>query len=573
MSELINNKFKVNDENDGIDLSEILVVSLRRKFIVGSFSLVSFVVSAIYAFSIPKVWEGNFQIVLSDNNNSTTLSSLASSRLAQLAGINIGTKGNQLKTEVEVLKSPSLLLKVFEFVKKKKSNGSKNLDMKFIHWKGALDIELSRDTSVLNITYQDNDKDLVLPVLNKLSNIYQDYSGKKRRREIEIAMNYLEKEIQKYKIKNIESLRNEEDFAIANDIGIYTTDSKPFIKSTIENSPGMDNNLSLQPVTTNVEILRLKAVNKLRNITFKLKSLNESLNTDEFINVIEDIPQLKKPRAELKIIESKIAKNSAIFKENDESIRLLKKQKNEYEKFIKDSYRKILESEKSIAEAEIKAAERPKGVITKYKELYGQSLLDANTLMTLENQYRIIELENAKISDPWELITNPTLLYYPVAPQKKKIAFVATVIGTILGIITALIYDRSRNIIFSIKDISSLVRWKVIDVFSSSNINSWNEPLEIIANNYKNKNENKLGIFLLSSFTSEEKEIISKSFSNFLEKNSFKVSEEFNNLLNYESFITFIKLGSTNKSKLITANQYLNLQEKNMIGLIAIKDK
>ena len=86
----------------------------------------------------------------------------------------------------------------------------------------ALEIELSRDTSVLNITYKDTDKEIILPVLNKISDAYQKYSGKKRRREIELAMNYLEKEIEKYQLRNIDSLRKEEDFAIANDIGIYS---------------------------------------------------------------------------------------------------------------------------------------------------------------------------------------------------------------------------------------------------------------------------------------------------------------------------------------------------------------
>ena len=112
-----------------------------------------------------------------------------------IAGISIGGKGNQLKTEVEILKSPSNLLRVFEFVKKEKSKGIKDFDIKFDIWKRGLEIELSRDTSVLNITYNDNDKEIILPVLNKISDAYQEYSGKKRRREIELAINYLEKEI------------------------------------------------------------------------------------------------------------------------------------------------------------------------------------------------------------------------------------------------------------------------------------------------------------------------------------------------------------------------------------------
>ena len=86
---------------------------------------------------------------------------MANSSLFQLAGINLGGGGNQLKTEVEILKSPSILYRVFEFVRDKKSNRQDDEDMKFIIWKRALEVELSRGTSVLNLSYKDNDKDLI----------------------------------------------------------------------------------------------------------------------------------------------------------------------------------------------------------------------------------------------------------------------------------------------------------------------------------------------------------------------------------------------------------------------------
>lgn len=564
------------NEEEGIDLTEILNICIRRKIIVGGFSVVSFAVSAFYAFSIPKVWEGNFQIVLSNDKNSSQLSSLAGSRLAQLAGISIGGRGTQLKTEVEILKSPSILFQVFEFVRKEKSKGSQESEMKFINWKGALDIELSRDTSVLNITYQDNDKDIILPVLNKISNIYQDYSGKKRRREIELAMNFLKNEIESYREKNLESLRKEEDFAIANDIGIFSIDSKSLVSPTLENNTSFNEGTSyFQPITTNVESLRLKSVNKLRNITFRLERLNRSDNSDEFINSIQNIPipQLKESQRELKLIENKLAQSLAIFQENDESIRLLKKQKEQYENLIKSSYRKILESEKSIAEAEIKAAERPKGVITRYKELYAQYLLDANTLLGLENQYRFIELEKSKISDPWELITNPTVLYYPVAPEKKKIAFVSTVIGTILGIFTSIVYDRSKNTIYGLSDISSIVDWRIIDKFSSSDINSWTEPLELIEINFRNNLKGNLGVLFLDDFKNEEKELINSTLSRNIKNNSLIISNSLKDIVVCDSIIVICKIGLTSKTHFKKVSHTLNTQEKSIIGLIAIDEK
>ena len=66
---------------------------------------------------------------------------------------------------------------------------------------------------------------------------------------------------------------------------------------------------------------------------------------------------------------------------------------------------------------------RPKGVLLKYKELIRNAYRDEATLVALENQLRDFEIESSKQMDPWELITKPTLLSNPVAPNKKEIAF------------------------------------------------------------------------------------------------------------------------------------------------------
>ena len=51
----------------------------------------------------------------------------------------------------------------------------------------------------------------------------------------------------------------------------------------------------------------------------------------------------------------------------------------------------------------------------------------------LENKIRFTNLEKAKTEDPWELISKPTLVVTPVAPNKKMIVFASSLIGFIAG--------------------------------------------------------------------------------------------------------------------------------------------
>ena len=77
-------------------------------------------------------------------------------------------------------------------------------------------------------------------------------------------------------------------------------------------------------------------------------------------------------------------------------------------------------AKKADAQARLNASKRPEGVLIKYRQLLSTAAKDQFTLDKLENQYRALLLEKARSEDPWELITKPTLLPYPVAPKRKK---------------------------------------------------------------------------------------------------------------------------------------------------------
>ena len=52
----------------------------------------------------------------------------------------------------------------------------------FSNWKNKkLSIELQEDTSILNVIYRDKNQKFILPVLEKMSSTYQEYSGKRKK--------------------------------------------------------------------------------------------------------------------------------------------------------------------------------------------------------------------------------------------------------------------------------------------------------------------------------------------------------------------------------------------------------
>ena len=53
-------------------------------------------------------------------------------------------------------------------------------------------IELKKGTSILNISYKDKDKNSILPVLEKLSSTYQNYSGERNKKINQFSQDSLE---------------------------------------------------------------------------------------------------------------------------------------------------------------------------------------------------------------------------------------------------------------------------------------------------------------------------------------------------------------------------------------------
>ena len=174
------NNIKVDSENgEIIELDQIFLTLLNEKKLISIFAFFSVLLSVFFALISKRVWEGEFQIVLRDQN--TQISKDINPALSDIIGIQ--TNSSSLKTEVAILRSPYVLMSIFQDIKKEKisKNQSSFNKLKFKEWRSkSLKIGLDKGTSVLNLSYRDSDKNSILSVLNKISTTYQEYSDKQR---------------------------------------------------------------------------------------------------------------------------------------------------------------------------------------------------------------------------------------------------------------------------------------------------------------------------------------------------------------------------------------------------------
>ena len=146
MSKEDNNKLEEISNSEDFNLSIFFKNIKRNKLIIASFTSITFLLSIIYLILKSPVYEGKFQIVLSEAKK-TSKNPLDAARQSllfnnpQLGNIFGSFSGGSLEilTEVEILRSPSILLPVFNRVKEQKlSKGIDVSEWEFLGWRKKL---------------------------------------------------------------------------------------------------------------------------------------------------------------------------------------------------------------------------------------------------------------------------------------------------------------------------------------------------------------------------------------------------------------------------------------------------
>ena len=545
---------------DEIDLRRVFKTLRRRKSLIAKITFATFLLSGLYALTRKPVWEGQFEIVLASTKSpSAQASSLLQSHpgLANLIGASGGN--DQLETEVQILESPSVLKPVFDFVKQQKQQqGIDTQTWRYAGWmKSNLTIKLVKGTSVLELAYRDTDKDLVLPVIQKISEAYQSYSGRDRERGIKQAIQYLDQQIEVYGKRSIKSLRAAQEYGIEQNLTALRGDGAS--DTDIKNS-------------LNIEAIRITASNQIRNIDEQLKQLKN--NPEILIHVGRAIPELASQGLpqQLDKMDTKLAFLRAKYTEQDDSIRrLLEKRRLLVDVFERQIYG-YLYAQRSSAQARLKSAERPKGVLIKYRELLRNAARDEATLTKLESERQILALEKARKEDPWELISEPTLLDKPVAPRKKRMVALGLVAGIVAGSGAALLVDRRTGLVYSEEELKSLLPCPLIKRLPAVGGSTWIDAADLLAAGplAKGPENSSIALIPIGKIPNDQIQALSAELSRALEGRTLLVSTDLRQTRRCATQLLLTSQGVATRTQLSQLRQKLALQGTPLAGWVLL---
>ena len=554
-----------NETNIGMESVEI---KYFKKFLIRNIKLLTYIIlsgstlSIFYALIQKNVWQGEFQVVLQEKVSSSR------SRLKDfenkasflsIANINVA---NQLDTQVEILKSPSVLMSVFDFLKKEKEK--KNEVISFRKWLKNLSISLEEGTSVLNIKYKDTDRSIILPVLNKISEKYQKYSGKEYQSELKLGIKYLSNQIDIFKIKSQKSLASAQRFSIENDLPFLEIDTL-----TSDYDGGAD-------LASESGDNRVDEANSLKLTQMRLKTISGIDNSLEIVAFAKNIPDFA--NQERILIDSLRKKETDLFKlkeiYNSDSKRVLELLENikTESQILKRFIIEYLNSQIILINSRKNSLDRPIDIVLEHQSLWQEAGRNNRIYDDLESQFIILKLDEAKEKNPWKLITNPTLLKRKVEPRRSLIVFRWFFSSIAIGLLISYLRERLNDKIYSDFEFENIIPYNLIDILEADSQNEWRESLKLFAKSKLiNKKSEKIGIIVLG----EDTNLLTKVFYEYIiqefQDKTFYIINDLNNIKETDTQILLFFTNSITKDQLNQFLRRLKIIETSITGWFLIE--
>ena len=509
----------IKSSSEEISLLNVLKTLIREKNLIILIVLISTFLSFIYSSKTKPIFSGNFSILVIDQNQK--MGDDKSELIGLFSNKNIS---NDKDTQKLILKSPLVLMPVFNYVKNyQKESTSKLKNLKFKPWvRNHLIIDFEEGTDVLKVNYLDENRDLIFNVLNLLSKTYKNYSKDLTIKSLEEREKYLE--AQKINLSDKLNISKKEYNKFAIDNGLGNLDGFVSLGKDIGTSKKYQLKTELETEFKNIE-----------------KSLTPAKNNNTAGQRFQRQFEL------LELYESDFVDLSSKLKPNSRTLKNLKIQIENLKESLK----------------------RPNEILIKYDELYKTYMRNENLLNSVEDKLALVEIEQIKTLRTWDVISPTTVGNEPIHPKKSQIFFITLIFSSIFGSFIALIKEKLSNLVFPIEDFERQLNCKYIDNLSKKeNKLSFFQILDKFeSNSRKDKNifgiinfKNKVDLTFIKEFIDSKENIKVNDFSDL----SF--------IKECEQMILIIESGKYTFEEIETINKYITFSKEKVVGWFFIKD-
>ena len=415
-----------NESNEEIDLKSIFNTLIRKRLFIFTTTSIATITTIVFSYIAKPIYKGTFEIVVKNQNKEVNQINLP---------FGLDKKGDDKLTQEYILRSPSVIKPVYQDSLKFYRSRETNIDLDFKTWREKyLDIKFIKDTNVLTISFEDEDKEFILKTLKKISSQYKNFSRRDRERDISNTIIYLESQQKILKEKSLLSQKKLNKFSIENGLG----DIDGFVSLGQSKYAETSNNDSEFPTLNNIR-------------------RNEQTKSGQ---------RFQKQFQLLEKYEAEYIELSSILTSDSQKIINLK---NKIET-LKESLK------------------RPNSILINYKELVKVAQRDERILKDVENSLAKTNLEKAKQLNSWDLISEPYINKGRVFPKRTLFTLRAFFISFFAGSIISLIVEKKSGILYDLDNLKRIIPCNYLETIYLGNF-SLNDKIIISLFNEKTTDE------------------------------------------------------------------------------------
>ena len=518
------NIYKKSNTDGEIDLNLVTRLFKRNSKFISIFIILGSSFGLIRSYTKIPIWKGNFQIVIDSNDKYNLLGSVG--RLGSLENIvapgilKSGETNN--KTQEEILNSPYVLKPVFNYVLNEYKNRGEKVDkITFKIWsKKKISTEFKLNTNVLNVSFKDKDKDLIINTLNLISNKYQKYSKNNKERGLKKSLKYLKDEKQILFKKSQKTLKELNEYAIK--YGLSDVDGFAGLRDT--------------QATIGSDMGTINIIGDYTNLNPKVTKgeTDSSLRFSRQFNLLEEYESLYLN------LSSSLKPESSV---------------------LKDLSLKIDNLSESL--------KRPNEILINYRNLKRLARRNESLLSKLEDNISVLAIQIKQQPDPWLEISEAYIDDARVSPNRKVDLAKAFLFSAFIAFLLAYFKERKLNKIYELDTFKEKIKFNYLD-----NLNYENTYINTLFIKSISKDElsSKIGILYISdNFINHEDKNISQIKIFNEDKDLLEIKDYESNIIQKcNSIILIVESGKVSLKNLNLINKYLYSYSNKIKGWIFV---
>lgn len=488
----------------GLNVTGLLEVIKRNTLPIVGISGIAALILLLTNSSAP-TYTGDFQLLVEPVTSEAKFSE-PSTLTSGTKNRNISSLEMDYSTIITILRSPGMLDEIVAEVREQYPDFSQkqlrdNLEIARLNLD---EYDLSQRTKIIEVSYKESAPDLVNLVLEKTADKYLKYSLEERKNNLGKGIEFIE--------GRLPDLRNRVER------------SQKELQNLREQNKFIDPKLRGEDLIKQVETTNLQQLETQRGLK-KLKALKKNLESQLNMSPQEAIlasalaedPNYQKLLEKLKSLDSEISTQAAKFQTNTPQMRSLYDEKENLTNLLDreakrilgqevfsqsiaasvyksqnslslDMTQQLIETTNKIEQLEIQLAslkvaqtqfENQARQLPNFSRQYDQvtkELAIANqTLEGLITHKDALQIELAQSQVPWKIVSSPQLLKdlagnpAPLNQNAEKQIMMSLLGSLFIGVGTMLVFEKSRNIFYTAKDIEQQVQSPLLGIVPSHN--------------------------------------------------------------------------------------------------------